>query len=52
MFAALSPDFAGTDAATGRRRGLKTAIATVRSWRRGRRAERRAVGDRIDGIAA
>jgi NADPH-dependent stearoyl-CoA 9-desaturase len=37
MFAELSPDFAGTDAASGRRRGLKTAIATVREWRRTRR---------------
>ena len=34
MFAALEPDFAGTDPSTGRRRGLKTAIATVRGWRR------------------
>jgi linoleoyl-CoA desaturase len=40
MFAVLEPGFAGTDPATGRRRGLKTAIATVRSWRRNRRAER------------
>ncbi|WP_205876769.1 fatty acid desaturase family protein [Mycobacterium camsae] len=38
MFAELGPDFAGTDPTTGRRRGLKTAIATVRSWRRNRRA--------------
>ncbi|MGA8545392.1 MAG: hypothetical protein WB785_09085, partial [Mycobacterium sp.] len=29
----------GTDPATGRRRGLKTAIATVRGWRRGKRAK-------------
>ncbi|CAM4163194.1 Stearoyl-CoA 9-desaturase [Mycobacterium basiliense] len=34
MFAHLEMNFAGTDPATGRRRGLKTAIATVRSWRR------------------
>jgi linoleoyl-CoA desaturase len=34
MFTALGPDFAGTDPSTGRRRGLKTAIATVRGWRR------------------
>jgi NADPH-dependent stearoyl-CoA 9-desaturase len=39
MFAALEPGFAGTDPATGRRRGLKTAIATVRSWRRDKRAK-------------
>jgi linoleoyl-CoA desaturase len=54
MFAELEPGFAGTDPATGRRRGLKTAIATVRGWRRGRRAnkqaERTATG--IDGLAA
>jgi NADPH-dependent stearoyl-CoA 9-desaturase len=40
MFAALEPGFAGTDPATGRRRGLKTAIATVRAWRRDKRAKR------------
>jgi NADPH-dependent stearoyl-CoA 9-desaturase len=33
MFAELEPGFAGTDLATGRRRGLKTAIAAVRQWR-------------------
>ncbi len=38
MFAELGPDFAGTDPTTGRRRGLKTAIATVRTWRRNRRS--------------
>jgi linoleoyl-CoA desaturase len=37
MFAALEPGFAGTDPATGRRRGLKTAITTVRGWRRNKR---------------
>jgi linoleoyl-CoA desaturase len=36
MFAELESDFAGTDPATGRRRGLNTAIATVRGWRRKR----------------
>ena len=45
MFAELEPDFAGTDPDTGRRRGLKTAIATVRGWRRAKRAGRRATGD-------
>ncbi len=35
MFTELGPGFAGTDPATGRRRGLKTAIAAVRQWRRG-----------------
>jgi linoleoyl-CoA desaturase len=34
MFAALEPGVGGTDPATGRRRGLKTAIATVRGRRR------------------
>src|ERR1700756_5635243 len=42
MFAELEPGFAGTDPATGRRRGLKTAIATVRGWRQNRREARRA----------
>jgi linoleoyl-CoA desaturase len=34
MFSQLGPGFAGTDLVTGRRRGLKTAIAAVRQWRR------------------
>jgi linoleoyl-CoA desaturase len=34
MFTKLEPDFTGTNLATGRRRGLKTAIAAVRQWRR------------------
>ena len=35
MFAELEPGFAKTDPLTGRHRGLKTAIAAVRQWRRG-----------------
>ncbi|CDO88486.1 fatty acid desaturase family protein [Mycobacterium triplex] len=35
MFAELAPGYGGTDPATGRHRGLKTAIAAVRRWRRG-----------------
>jgi NADPH-dependent stearoyl-CoA 9-desaturase len=38
MFAELEPGFLGTDPATGRRRGLKTAIVTVRQWRRNHEA--------------
>ena len=38
MFAELEAGFAGTDLVTGRHRGLKTAIATVRQWRRDPRA--------------
>ena len=34
MFIELEPGFAGIDLATGRRRGLRTAIAAVRQWRR------------------
>jgi NADPH-dependent stearoyl-CoA 9-desaturase len=34
MFTELEPGFGGTDLATGRHRGLKTAIAAVRQWRR------------------
>ena len=34
MFAELEPALVGTDRATGHRRGLKTAMATVRQWRR------------------
>src|ERR1700748_2312544 len=41
-FAVLDDNSAGTDPATGRRRGLKTAIATVRGWRRDKRARRAA----------
>jgi linoleoyl-CoA desaturase len=33
MFASLTPGFSGTDAVTGRRLGLKTAMAAVRGWR-------------------
>jgi len=40
MFAELEPGFTGTDPLTGRRRGLKTAIAMVRGWRRQRQAAR------------
>ena len=42
MFTELDSGFAATDPATGRRRGLKTAIATVRQWRRDKRAAKRA----------
>jgi linoleoyl-CoA desaturase len=42
MFSALEQDFDGTDPVTGRRRGLKTAIAGVRDRRRGKRARARA----------
>ena len=42
MFAELEPGFVGTDPATGRRRGLKSAIATVRGWRESRREARHA----------
>jgi linoleoyl-CoA desaturase len=45
MFAELEPGFAGSDPKTGRRRGLKTAIATVRGWRRGKRSAAAAVDD-------
>ena len=34
MFTELAPGFTGIDLATGRRRGLKTAIAATRQWRR------------------
>ena len=40
MFAELEPGFAGTDPATGRRRGLRTAIETVRAWRRDKREQK------------
>jgi linoleoyl-CoA desaturase len=53
MFAELEPGFfAGTDPTTGRRRGLKTAIVTVRGWGRAKRAERRAQQGADDGLAA
>ncbi len=50
MFTELEPGFAVTDLATGRRRGLKTAIATVRGWRRAKRAEKRTT--KRDDLAA
>jgi NADPH-dependent stearoyl-CoA 9-desaturase len=52
MFAELDPAFTGTDPRTGRRRGLKTAIATVRGWRRGKRAKRQTERRGADGLAA
>ncbi len=52
MFAELEPGFAGVDPATGRRRGLKTAIATVRAWRRQKRAAATRFSDTQDGLAA
>jgi linoleoyl-CoA desaturase len=48
MFAELEPGFAGTDPATGRRRGLKTAIATVKGWRRAKRAAKQSEQRVID----
>jgi len=51
MFAELESGFAGTDPETGRRRGLKTAIATVRGWRRRKKAEA-AVSSADDDLAA
>ena len=50
MFTELDSGFAGTDPATGRRRGLKTAIATVRQWRRDKRTAKQAAGP--DDLAA
>jgi NADPH-dependent stearoyl-CoA 9-desaturase len=47
MFTSLGPGFVGTDPVTGRRRGLKTAIATMRDWRR-----HRAGTPRCDDVAA
>jgi NADPH-dependent stearoyl-CoA 9-desaturase len=52
MFAELEPGFAGTDPVTGRRRGLKTAIATVRGWRWDKRAKAAEKRARNDGQAA
>lgn len=52
MFAELEADFAGPDPATGRRRGLKTAIATVRGWRRDRKAAKRRLAGSDDDLAA
>jgi linoleoyl-CoA desaturase len=49
MFAELEPGFATTDSVTGRRRGLNTAIAAVRSWRGDKRAAKRAARP---GVAA
>jgi linoleoyl-CoA desaturase len=43
MFTQLEPGFARTDPATGRRRGLKTAISTVRQSRRDNATKRRAL---------
>ena len=50
MFTELDSGFVATDPATGRRRGLKTAIATVRQWRRDKRAAKKEA--RPDDLAA
>jgi fatty acid desaturase len=52
MFAELEPGFAGTDPSTGRRRGLRTAIATVRGWRRHKRAADNGQTPGRNGLAA
>jgi NADPH-dependent stearoyl-CoA 9-desaturase len=52
MFAELESGFAGTDPVTGRRRGLKSAIAAVRGWRREKRAAKAAVSRADDDLAA
>jgi len=52
MCAELEPGFAGVDPTTGRRRGLKTAIATVRSWRRQKRTAATQASEAQDGLAA
>ncbi|MEC4765089.1 fatty acid desaturase [Mycobacterium sherrisii] len=52
MFASLGPGFAGADPLTGRRRGLKTAIATVQGWRRELRAMKKAARTRKDADLA
>ncbi len=47
MFAELGPDFGEIDPATGHKRGLRSAVATVRKWRRDKRNRAR-----LDGLAA
>ncbi|MCV7260199.1 fatty acid desaturase family protein [Mycobacterium shimoidei] len=48
IFDEIEPALLGTDPTTGRRRGLKTAIAAVRGWRRNKRAR----AQRGDDLAA
>jgi linoleoyl-CoA desaturase len=45
MFTELESDFAGQDSATGRRRGLRTAIAEARARRRDKRAAKSAAAE-------
>jgi hypothetical protein len=49
MFTELEPGFTGTNIATGRRRGLRTAIAAVRQWRRDPRVSEDTHQGGIDG---
>ncbi len=52
MFADLERDFAALDAATGRRRGLKTAIAAVRARRQDRKRTKADAAHRREDLAA
>ncbi|MEZ0366960.1 fatty acid desaturase [Mycobacterium sp. pUA109] len=49
MFTALGEGFAQTDPVTGRRRGLKSAIAAARKWRRESRLSRSRASVRVPG---
>jgi fatty acid desaturase len=52
MFAALEPGFLGTEEATGRRRGLRSAIAAVRGWRQDKKRTKAQAAPRREDLAA
>ena len=52
MFADLEPGFLGTEEATGRRRGLRSAIAAVRGWRQDKKRTKAQAALRREDVAA
>jgi fatty acid desaturase len=52
MFADLEPGFLGTEEATGRRRGLRSAIAAVRGWRQDKKRTKAQAALRREELAA
>jgi linoleoyl-CoA desaturase len=52
MFADLEPGFSGIEHETGRRRGLRSAIAAVRGWRQDKKRIKAVTAQLRDDLAA